>query len=226
MTDAPLTAEQARALGAPTRRAMLALLAEAGEPVGVARLTESLGLNHNAVRNHLARLVEAGLVLEETEARATPGRPRLLYRLAPDSPGGVDQPYRRLAVLLATALASGDDPATVGRQSASNTAVRDSGVPPVDALVSRFAAEGFEPTVRRRGRRADIVLGHCPFADAAMANPAAVCRLHLGLAEGAAEAIGGVHVDGLAAKDPRRAGCRLTVTETIRADLAGAANRC
>lgn len=216
MTATPLTAAQARALGAPTRRDLLALLAEPDGPGTVAALTDRLGLNHNAVRKHLAQLVDAGLVIEERETRTTRGRPRLLYRLAPDSPGGVDQPYRRLAVLLATALSSGDDPAAVGRHAAATTATPVADVAPVDALAARFAAEGFDPTVRRRGRRADLVLGRCPFIDAAVANPAAVCRLHLGLAEGAADAIGGLHVDGLAAKDPRRAGCRLTVTETVR----------
>jgi predicted ArsR family transcriptional regulator len=144
----------------------------------------------------------------------TPGRPRLLYRLAPGSPGGIDQPYRRLAVLLATALASGRDPAVVGREAGTGTSVPVAGVEPVEALAAQFAAEGFEPSVRRRGQRAEIVLGECPFVDAAVANPTAVCRLHLGLAEAAADALGGVHVEGLDAEDPRRAGCRLTLIET------------
>ncbi len=216
MTDTLLTAEQARALAAPTRRAILTHLSEADEPVGVSELTDRLGLNHNAVRKHLTVLVGAGLVVEAREVRATPGRPRLLYRPAPDTPSGVEQSYRRLAVLLATALASGDDPAVVGRHAAERTAAPLSGGAPVDALTARFAADGFAPTVRRRGRRADVVLGRCPFVDAAVANPAAVCRLHLGLAEGAADAIGGVRVDGLVAKDPRRAGCRVAVTEIGR----------
>jgi hypothetical protein len=40
-----------------------------------------------------------------------------------------------------------------------------------------------------------------------------ICELHLGLAEGIAEAAGGsVEVTELIARDPRRAGCRLKPT--------------
>lgn len=213
MTDAGLSVAQARALGAPTRRAIVDHLADADRPVAVVELTDRLGLNHNAVRKHLARLVTAGIVMEEREARTTPGRPRLLYRLAPLGPAGADQSYRRLAVLLATALATGDDPASIGRAAAA-TRPGVAGQSGLEALAARFAADGFDPSVHRHGRRAEIVLGHCPFADAALVDADTVCRLHLGLAQGAASAIGGVEVDDLSAKDPRRAGCRLRVRET------------
>ena len=208
-----LTDAQARALASPTRRAILAHLADVDRPVAVGELSDEFGMHHNGVRKHLDQLVAAGLVVEEREARATPGRPRQLYRLAPDSPAGNEQQYRRLAVLLATALATGEDPAVVGRRAATPTPAAV--VRPVDALAARFAADVFAPVIRRRrGRRVDIVLHHCPFADAALANPAAVCRLHLGMAEGAAASIGGLQVDGLTPKDPRRAGCQVTLTET------------
>ena len=67
---------QARALGSPTRHAVFRYLVDADRPVGVAELTEQFGFNHNAIRQHLAKLVDAGLV---TEAQAPPsgrGRPR------------------------------------------------------------------------------------------------------------------------------------------------------
>ena len=52
--------EQARALGDPTRHSIFQYVADAGHPVGVAELTAHLGLNHNAIRQHLAKLVSAG----------------------------------------------------------------------------------------------------------------------------------------------------------------------
>lgn len=216
-----LAAEQARALSGPSRRAIVAYLADAAGPVDVAELTAHLGLNHNAVRKHLAQLVDARLVVEARQAPTGPGRPRLLYRLDPAGPPGAEASYERLAVMLATALATGEDIAEVGRRAASASLAAVSGAgavgraAPLDALAARFEADGFEPTVQRRGRRTEIVLGCCPFAAAAEANPEAVCRLHLGLSQGAAEAIGGLEVDGLAPKDPRRAGCRLAVRETV-----------
>ena len=42
-------------------------------------LTGYAGLNHNAIRQHLAILKDAGLVTEEAERRDRPGRPRRLY---------------------------------------------------------------------------------------------------------------------------------------------------
>ena len=68
------------------------------------------------------------------------------------------------------------------------------------------------PAVRRRAGQAEVVLQTCPFVDAAEANPAVVCALHLGLAESTAEAAG-VAVTGLVPRPPRRAGCRLTVRD-------------
>jgi predicted ArsR family transcriptional regulator len=190
----------------------VAYVANAHEAVTVAELTEHLRLNHNAVRKHLAQLVTAGLILEERERRVTVGRPRLVYRLAPKTVAAEEQRYRRLAVLLAETLATGDDPAVVGRRAGATPAVQPGGG--LDALSEHLAAGGFEPARRERGVSSEIVLGCCPFADAAAANPDVVCRLHLGLAESLADMVGGVRVDGLTPRDPRRAGCRLVVSAT------------
>jgi DNA-binding transcriptional ArsR family regulator len=51
--------QEARALGDPTRHAILRHLAVAPGPLGVDELTELLQLNHNATRQHLARLAAA-----------------------------------------------------------------------------------------------------------------------------------------------------------------------
>ena len=75
-----------------------------------------------------------------------------------------------------------------------------------EALV---AALGFEPTAKRRGNHVEIVLGACPFATTALADPETVCGLHLGLAHGAAEQLGGIVIDELRPRDPRRGACRL-----------------
>src|ERR1039457_7328618 len=74
---------QARALGDPTRHAIFCSVYESPEPLDVATLTEEFGLNHNAIRQHLAKLCEAGLLRETMGASGGPGRPRLLSRVAP-----------------------------------------------------------------------------------------------------------------------------------------------
>ncbi|HUD16199.1 MAG TPA: helix-turn-helix domain-containing protein, partial [Acidimicrobiales bacterium] len=70
---------EARALGDPTRHRLFRYIVDAPGPVGVSELTDYVRLNHNAVRQHLAVLKDAGLVTEEVENRDRPGRPRLLY---------------------------------------------------------------------------------------------------------------------------------------------------
>ena len=203
--------EQARALGDPTRHAIFRYLADASEPIDVAELTEHLGLNHNAIRQHLAKLLDAQLVVESAVQSGGPGRPRLVYEIDPgaESRWGVVGPYERLSLLLTEIIRTGETPIEVGRRVAKE--FRGSGPLPDDVLADMadtMARLGFEPDVRRRGNRVDIVLGTCPFASTALADPDIVCSLHLGMAEGLAEG-SEVVVDDLVAKDPRRAQCRL-----------------
>lgn len=208
----PTLQSQARALGDPTRHAIFQYLVDADGPVDVAELTDHFGLNHNAIRQHLAKLVEARLVVESTARPVGRGRPRLQYRIDPatDSRWGPTGPYERLAMLLTEVVRSGDSPQEVGRRVARDQC-SDAGdaATPVDALVEQMARQGFEPVVRRRGNQVDITLQACPFASAVLTDPDTICDLHLGLATGIAESVGGLEVEGLVPKDPRRAHCRL-----------------
>jgi predicted ArsR family transcriptional regulator len=207
---------QARALGDPTRYAIFRHLATSDEPVGVADLASRFRLHHNAVRQHLAKLVEAGLVIESTRAASGRGRPRLQYELHPaaDSRWGVVGPYERLSQWLSEVVRTGDGPVAVGRRVGleAGQAVAVAG-DPVAAMTEQMARHGFEPTADRYGDGAEITLHACPFASTADAAPEVVCRLHLGLAEGFADAIGGLVVDELVPTDPRRPRCRLRVHE-------------
>ncbi len=204
--------QEARALGDPTRYEIFRFIVDAGDPVGVAELTEHVGLNHNAVRQHLAKLVEAGLVLESTASAGGRGRPRLEYAVAPgaDSRWGVQGPYERLSLWLAEMVRTGDPAVEVGTRVGRRRVLGATGsVDPVDELVHQMASHGFEPLVHRAGPRADITLRTCPFASTALADPDTVCELHLGIAYGIAENLDGLVIDQLVPHDPRRANCRL-----------------
>ena len=203
---------QARALGDPTRHELFRYIADAGRSVDVTELTEHLDLHHNAIRQHLAKLVEAGLVAEATAPRAGRGRPRLVYTVDPsaESRWGVVGPYERLSLLLSEIIRTGDSPVDVGRRAARRVrAASPDAADPVVGLVDTMERHGFEPTAKRRGDRVEIVLGACPFATTALADPETVCDLLLGLAHGAAEQLGGIVIDELVPRDPRRGGCRL-----------------
>jgi predicted ArsR family transcriptional regulator len=205
--------EQARALGDPTRHAIFQYVATAPEPVGIAELTDHLGLNHNAIRQHLAKLVEAELVIEGRATGGGRGRPRLLYELDPsaESRWGVAGPYERLSVLLTEILRTGDSPFEVGKRSVGVAGAASAADDPLSLVVDVMERQGFDPEVRNeRGRKVDVVLQTCPFASAVLADPDVICDLHLGMAEGVAELSGHrLVVDELIAHDPRRAGCRL-----------------
>ena len=204
---------QAKALGDPTRHAIFRAIAEAPEPVDVATLTRHVRLNHNAVRQHLAKLCSAGLVVEESAAANGRGRPRLRYRpaLGADRDWGIPSAYEQLAVMLLEMMTSGRGAREVGAEVGRRIA---EGLPetpdPVDRLELNAARQGFEPRRVNQNSSVDIVLGRCPFEAAAGAAPDVVCQLHHGVAEGISEASGGtVDVVDLVVGDPSRGGCRL-----------------
>ena len=128
-----------------------------------------------------------------------------------ESRWGVTGPYERLSGLLAEILRTGDSPVEVGRRSVRRqqlgVAVDDD---PVRVVADAMDRQGFDPLVRTDNDRIELVLRHCPFETAALADADSVCGLHLGIAEGLATLSGKpLIVDSLVPHDPRRANCRL-----------------
>lgn len=215
MTATTTLQQQARALGDPTRHAVFRHIANAGEPVGIAELTERFGFNHNAIRQHLAKLVAAGLVIETRATATGPGRPRLVYAVDPAAEGqwGTTGPYERLSRLLADIITTGLSPEEVGRRAAKGLRVPSPSGDLVADMSAAMARQGFAPEVRRVKGGAEIILHNCPFESTASAARATVCSLHLGIAEGLADGTA-IVVDELVGNDPRRANCRLRLHET------------
>ena len=196
----------ARALSDRSRSRIFWHVMASETPVGVAELTELLGFNHNAIRQHVAQLVEAGMLVESTEPRDRPGRPRLVYTARDDamrSIGDESKSYRRVAKLLLEVAKSGDDPYEVGKRAAA----QDDGVVPTDvdglaALMHHLAVEGFEAV--RTGDR--IALQVCPFADLAVEGPSVICELHRGLIDGYLDAPA-----KLIARNPHVTSCEIRI---------------
>ena len=204
--------EQARALGDPTRHAIFREIAGAGGPVGVADLNEHFPLNHNAIRQHLAKLVAAGLVVERRAAATGRGRPRLMYEVSPGVEGqwGTAGPYERLSRLLVEIIRTGAAPEAVGRRAAEEFRVMSPSGDVVADVSAAMARQGFDPEVRSVRGGAEIVLHRCPFVTAALADRQTICALHLGIAEGLTDNSDS-SVTELVAYDPRKAGCRLRI---------------
>lgn len=204
--------EQARALGDPTRHAIFRHVAQVGRPIGVAELNDQFPLNHNAIRQHLAKLVAAGLVIESRVPTGGRGRPRLVYEVDPAVEGqwGTSRPYERLSRLLVEIIRTGLDAEEVGRRAADQLRVRSPSGDIVADVTAAMARQGFDPEVQAVKDGAEIVLHRCPFATAALADRTTICALHLGIAEGLVEGAP-ADVTELVAYDPRHAGCRLHV---------------
>ena len=204
---------QARALGDRTRSAIFWHVVESGRAVRVADLVQHFGLNHQGVRQHLAKLADAGLLVEEVAEPAGSGRPPLQYRLAPDAVTTWvgPSPYAELSVLLLKMLESGRSAREVGAEAGRGVKPPLEGhADPLDALEAEMARRGFEPQRVKAPLSLDIVLQRCAFEVAADADADVVCELHLGRAEGVTEVLGGgLEVTDLVAHDPARAGCRL-----------------
>lgn len=205
---------QAKALGDPTRYRVFRLIVDSSRPLAVTDFTEVLPVTHNAIRKHLAQLVEADLI-DETPGRPDGrGRPPLLYAVAPtaESRWGTVGPYERLATWLAEVVRSGDDPIEVGRRIGGREQVLAVGDTPVERLASEMQRQGFAAVMTEAPEgehTVDIALRHCPFEAAAAADQATVCGLHRGIIEGTAQAIGAVVVDELIVGHPANHDCHI-----------------
>lgn len=204
--------EQARALGDPTRHAIFRHLAHATRPVGIAELNVQFPLNHNAIRQHLAKLVAAGLVLEARAEVTGRGRPRLVYEIDPSVEGqwGITGPYERLSRLLVEIIRTGLDPVEVGRRAADQFRVPSASGDVVADVNAAMARQGFDPVVHTNRGGTEIVLHNCPFATSALADRETICALHLGIAEGLTDGTP-AGVTELVGYDPRKADCRLRI---------------
>jgi predicted ArsR family transcriptional regulator len=211
LDDGRLTA-QARALGDPTRHAIFRYIGRSARPVGVAELTAHFGFNHNAIRQHLAKLRNAGLVLEATEPPSGRGRPALSYRPLPGAAErwGSPSPYEDLAGLLVELVRRGGAPYDVGfdagvRLAGEQGAEGDA----IDVLENVARRLGFEPHRLTRSARVDLVLDRCPFATVAASAPDVVCELHRGLVEGITSTGRSATFRRLVVRSPLRGGCRI-----------------
>ena len=191
-----------RALADETRAQLMRMLHSAPDPPDAHQLAQEVGLHVTTVRAHLDVLADAGLVTSETESRATPGRPRRLYRASPDAPSVVDADgYRLLAEMLVGHLAGTStdavqDAMAVGREWGAFLVER----PPPHRTTSSDTARaelldlmerlGFRPEVAAGGTQ--ILLRRCPFIEIARDHPDVVCSVHLGILRGALQTLGAV----------------------------------
>lgn len=170
------------------RRDVLQHVRQAPVPQTAADVAGALGMHLNTARFHLDALAEQEYVDRRAEERRTPGRPRVLYSARPAGPG--PRGYRRLSGVLAAVVATldprGEQVAEAGRGWGRSLASETpAGADPLARLHEVMDVVGFAPeTLPDVG---EVRLHHCPFLEVATDRPEVVCRLHLGLVQGALE---------------------------------------
>jgi predicted ArsR family transcriptional regulator len=205
-------------LSQPTRARLFARLASLTRPAGTDELAAKLGLHPSGVRVHLERLQAAGLVHREREPQPR-GRPRDSWSIAPDAPPGGEPPdaYRQLARWLARST-----PPRPSRLREIERAGREIGrellhgridSDPAAAMGRTLTALGFAPQRQpAEPGRVTYRLGNCPYREAVVENPQAVCTLHRGLTRGFLDQLHpSARLTKFVAEDPRRAGCLIEV---------------
>lgn len=193
----PTEHERHRVLGGISRARLLAELRRADAPMGIRELAVSVGLHPNTVREHLDRLVAAGLVTRQASAPAGRGRPGLRYAAEPVGTEEDPSAYRMLARVLATALAERADGVAAATGAGEDWGAQVAGTlaPVADPdmatqhLVTLLDDLGFAPEPDPEGGTS-ILLHHCPFGALGHERGDVVCGVHLGLMRGALRELG------------------------------------
>src|ERR1035437_8101763 len=184
-----------RLLAGLTRSRLLAVLRDSRGSMGVRARADVVGLHPNSVREHLARLADAGLVVTEAAPSLGRGRPRLRYMARPEA--DEQAPYRALAGVLADELERMADPATRATEAGERwgrALIEPAGIvtdedTAVEHLVGLLADAGFEPEGPDLPG-GPIRLRRCPFEPLARDHRGVVCGVHLGLMRGALRQMG------------------------------------
>jgi len=192
--------EMAQALADPTRFQVYSRIAEAESPVTVKELTRVFPLHHSAIRIHLRKLQEAGLIVSETiHRRGVVGRPEISFRLGPRGINIV-LPPRNPQFLAELALEYGtsngndlDGLVTFGEEWGRKVV---GGVyPPLDEPVDwRLAVEHVAEALRGLGcvSRVEeddagdyyLIESNCPFLPLSKSHAPTVCQIHQALIRG------------------------------------------
>jgi predicted ArsR family transcriptional regulator len=214
--------ETARALGEETRFRIYRQVCLGTDPVSVRSLAQDFSLHPNAIRQHLSRLEQAGLIVSQPDRNGGgAGRPRRLYEPSPE-PLEFTHPPRSTRAIVAVlseavdALPSGSGRlAKFGRgwgRSWATRRKRVNGAVPrsrrgrADLLARELAEWGWRPTLSRERRGIRLATGRCLFHDAAPGLNGRCCALEEGLLTGIVETLVNGH-----AKVVRTEGCRLDV---------------
>jgi predicted ArsR family transcriptional regulator len=189
-----------KALGDETRLSIYHYLERPHkENVSVRHLARHFKLHPNAIRQHLTKLEEAGLVSSESLKPTSSGRPQRVYKLKGPVHGAelLPRDYKLLCEMLLELMVTSKIPIqeikSFGRKWGERLVKtrlgkdREPFSPDEIArlLVGQFSGWGFEPKLAGLSdRRIDIRLQNCIFREVVEFHPDLVCPLLHGVLEG------------------------------------------
>jgi predicted ArsR family transcriptional regulator len=214
--------ETARALGEETRFRIYRQVCSSSDPVSVRLLAQDFSLHPNAIRQHLARLEQAGLVVSRADRNGGgAGRPRRLFEPSPE-PLEFTHPPRSTRAILSVLSEAIDtlpsDPRRLSefgrgwgrswaaRRKRENGAVPRSRRGRTEFLIGELAEWGWRPRAHSERGATRLSTGRCLFHDRAPGLNGRCCALEEGLLTGLVETLVNGH-----AKVVRTHGCRLDV---------------
>lgn len=188
------------AFGDPTRREIYLFARESERGVTAAAVAEQFGLHPNVARHHLDKLAAGGYLTVHVERSENGGAGRPSKHYAAAAGSQLEFPARRddlLVHLLARSLAmlppadaesmAEDVGEEYGRRLAEQMSPGDQGrsrESAMHAVADAFTAHGFAAHAEARGDGSLAIINeHCPFGEAASANPV-ICAVDRGLVRG------------------------------------------
>lgn len=216
-----LSPQEAGALAHPSRERIAEALGKAPAGLTVADLATRVGLHHNAVRQHLRVLAQAGVVASApSPPTGRRGRPSARYVLA--APHGVAAVGHRelVRLLLEIVRRTGVDPREMERfgHEQGRDALDLDPAQGIEGLRATLAGLGFAPdevtgASQRQAGEIDLRLRSCPFKDAVLEKGGElICALHRGLVDGTLSRVAPeARLQTFEPRDPVEAGCRVVV---------------
>ena len=190
--------EVAKALGEETRFDIFRRIADSAAPLSVKELVSQLGMHHSAVRIHLNKLEDAGLIYsKKRHVQGAVGRPQLAFLPSPHAlsitlPPRNYELLARLAVELASTRGDGPTPGDFGMRwgrehMRKRAGLVDAPVPlgeALDVVTDELRSLGASCHCTRMNGGHQILETNCVFAEIAKDHKPMVCDLHQGVARG------------------------------------------
>ena len=140
-------------------------------------VSSRLEMNLSVARRHLEDMVAQNLVVSSFK-RMKRGRPSKLYSISADGRSMVSSKYDRIAELLTMALEKDFGPqrskelyASAGRVLADSSSLFGD----AESLLPALTDFGFQPELRREGKRQLIISKNCPVLKLAKKYPTLTC---------------------------------------------------